>query len=182
MKKILYSLFIGLSSMTVIGNPLYAQNGSVALNSHFKATIRQLDAMGIPSATGVYIPDSKVVNLKAVKDFQSRFTNASDEKWFFTNDGFEAFFVQSGFGNRAYYDKKGRWTCSVITYGESKLPPDIRTQVRSTYYDMTISHIQEIKNADHSVYIVVLEDKSTIRVLKINDEGEMKVMQELSKG
>jgi hypothetical protein len=182
MKKILYSLFIGLSLMTVIGNPLYAQNASVASSSDFKANIRQLDAMGIPAATGVYIPDSKVVNLKAVKDFQSRFTNASDEKWFFTNDGYEAFFVQSGSGNRAFYDKKGRWTCSVISYGESKLPQDIRTEIRSTYYDMTISHVQEIQNPDHSVYIVTLEDKSTIRVLKVNEEGEMKVLQELSKG
>jgi hypothetical protein len=137
--------------------------------------------MGIPAATGVYIPDSKVVNLKAVKDFELRFTNASGTKWFFTNEGFEAFFVQSNSGNRAFYDKKGRWTCSVITYDENKLPRDIRTEIRSTYYDMTISHVQEIQNPDHAVYIVTLEDKSTIRVLKINQEGEMKILQELHK-
>lgn len=182
MKKIIYSLIIGITSVSATANSTYAQKASVPLTSDFKASIRQLDAMESPAATGAYIPDSKFVNVKALNDFQSRFTNASDAKWFFTNDGFEAFFVQSGSGNRAFYNKKGSWTCSIITYDENKLPQDVRAQIKSTYYDMTISHVQEIKNPDHSVYIVTLQDKSTIMVLKINQESEMTVLQELSKG
>jgi len=181
MKKILYSLVIGFSSVAVTVNCIYAQNASRFLTPDYKTTIRQVDAMEFPATAGANIPDSKDVNLKAVKDFESRFTNASGVKWFFTNDGYEAFFLQAGSGNRALYDKKGRWVCSMITYDENKLPHDLRAQIRSTYYDMTISQVQEIQNPDHSVYIVTLQDKSTIRVIKINQEGEMKVLQELSK-
>ncbi|HEY1870261.1 MAG TPA: hypothetical protein VGG71_04340 [Chitinophagaceae bacterium] len=181
MKKFLYSLFLGLLSITATANCMYAQTASAPLASDFKANIRKLDVMEFPKA-GLYIPEAKDVNVKATKDFESRFTNVSSAKWFFTNDGFEAFFVQSGSGNRAFYNKKGRWTCSVITYDENKLPRDLRAQIKSTYYDMTISQVQEIQNPDHSVYIVTLQDKFTIMVLKINQEGEMQILQELSKG
>ena len=181
MKNILYSLIVGLSSVASSGNEIYAQNASRPLKTDFNKAIRQVDAMEFPATAGAYIPDAKYVNLKAVIDFESRFINVSDTKWFFTIDGFEAFFVKAGTGNRAFYDKKGKWVCSVISYNENRLPCDLRNQIRSTYYDMTISLVQEIQNPDHSIYIVTLQDKSTRRVLKINQECERTVLQKLAK-
>jgi hypothetical protein len=180
MKKIIYSLFIGFTSLTVNANSIFAQKSTMPIMHGFKADLRQLDAMENPA--GAYIPDSKDVNVKATKDFQTRFVNVSNAKWFSTNEGFEAFFVQAGFGNRVYYNKKGKWTLSVILCDESKLPHDLRAEIRSTYYDMSISQVEEFQNPDHSVYIVTLQDKSSIIVLKITQEGEMNVLQDLKKG
>jgi hypothetical protein len=133
-----------------------------------------------PAFMGTYIPDAKKINSKVIKDFESRFANAN-AKWFSDNNGFVSYFVKDGYGDRAFYDKKGRWQYSLIIFGEDKLPRDVRATVRSTYYDMPITLVEEVQTNDARVYIIHVEDKSNIKILKVNDECEMEVMQELTK-
>jgi hypothetical protein len=184
MKKILFALSIGFISVA-IGNCAYAQNAAqpVAFNDakHFKSSVRNMAALESPAYMGTYIPDVKNINAKAIKDFNGRFADANNAMWFTDRNGFTTYFIKDGYGDRVFYDKKGHWEYSLIFYGEDKLPRDVRTAVKSTYFDMAITLVEEVQTTEAKVYIVHLEDKSAIKILKVNDQGEYEILQDLSK-
>lgn len=185
MKKFLIALSIGFTSLAAISNCAYAQNSvqPVAFNDskNFKSTIRYMAALESPAFMGTYIPDVKNINAKAIKDFSTRFNGTENAQWFSDKNGFTTYFVKDGYGNRVFYDKKGRWQYSLIFYSEDKLPRDVRAAVKSTYFDMAITLVEEVQTPEAKVYIVHLEDKANIKILKVNDEGEFEIMQDLSK-
>jgi hypothetical protein len=70
---------------------------------------------------------------------------------------------------------------SLILYAEDKLPGDLRAYVKSKYYDMTITLIEEVHTTDGMAYIIHLENKSDIRILRLSDDAEMEILQDLTK-
>ncbi len=90
---------------------------------------------------------------KAIKDFQTRFADANNAKWFSDENGFVSYFVKDGYGNRVFYDKKGHWQYSLIFYGEDKLPRDVRAAVKSTYFDLSITLVEEVQTTERQSYI-----------------------------
>jgi hypothetical protein len=184
MKRILISLSIGITSIAAISHCAYAQDAEhpVAFNNvSFKSSVRNMAVLESPAFMGTYIPDATKVNTKAIKDFQARFNTANNTMWFEDKAGFVSYFIQNGYGDRAFYDKKGHWEYSLIFYSEDKLPHDVRAAVKSVYYDFAITLVEEVQTTDALVYVVHLEDKSDIKIVKINRDGEMETMQELTK-
>jgi hypothetical protein len=185
MKKVLFALSIGFTSIAALNNCAYAQNSEnpVAFNDTkaFRSSIRNIAALESPADMGTYIPDAKSINAKAIKDFQTRYAGAENAMWFSDKNGFVSYFVKDGFGDRVFYDKKGHWEYSLLFFNEDKLPHDVRAAVRSTYYDLTITMVEEVQTPDSRVFICHLEDKATIKIIKVNDEGEMEILQDLTK-
>jgi hypothetical protein len=185
MKKFLFALSVGFTSLAAISNCAYAQNAAkpVAFNDskNFKSTIRNMAALESPAFIGTYVPDVKDINVKAIKDFNARFNGANNAMWFSDRNGFSTYFVKDGFGDRAFYDKKGHWQYSLIYYSEDKLPRDVRATVKSTYFDMSITLVEEVQTTEAKVYIIHLEDKANIKILKVNDQCEYEILQDLSK-
>jgi len=185
MKKVLFALSIGFTSIAALHNGAYAQNSEnpVAFNDtkHFRSSIRNVAALESLAYMGTYIPDAKTINAKAIKDFQTRYAGAENAMWFSDKNGFVSYFVKDGFGDRVFYDKKGHWEYSLLFFNEDKLPHDVRAAVKSTYYDLNITMVEEVQTPDSRVFICHLEDKATIKILKVNDEGEMEILQDLIK-
>ena len=186
MKTILFALTIGFISITVDNTSLHAQrsvqNGVSPDRKNFMPSIRKFAAMEDSAAAGIYISNLNYVSIWAIRDFLDRYSNVDNAKWFLTPDGgFESYFVQDGYGDRIFYDKKGYWLYSLITYGENKLPRDIRYVVRSTYFDFMIVIVEELQMAGGIEYIISLEDKTNIKVVKVNGAGDMEVLQDLDK-
>ena len=185
MKKALFAFSLGFISLAALSNRVYSQSSlnPVAFNDvkTFKASVRYIAALESPAYLGTYIADGKSANAKAVKDFQVRFADASEAQWFSDRNGFVSYFVKDGYGDRAFYDKKGHWQYSLIFFGENKLPKDVRASVKSTYFDMNITMAEEVQTPNGRIYIVHLEDKSNIKILKVNDDLEMETMQDLIK-
>lgn len=127
------------------------------------------------------VVNSNSANTKAVNDFNKRFNNASGAWWISDNNSIASYFKEDGFTNKVCYDRKGNWMYSMIYYNESKLPKNVRAYVKSAYYDMSIVLVKEVQTTVGKVYVVNLEDKTTIRIVKVNDEGEMETIQELNK-
>ena len=73
------------------------------------------------------------------------FADANNAMWFSDNNGFVSYFVKDGYGDRVFYDKKGHWQYSLIFYGEDKLPRDVRAAIKSTYFDMSITLVEEVQ-------------------------------------
>jgi hypothetical protein len=174
------------TSENSVSNPIVKEQNSgqpvkFTDKKNFKLFVRNLSALESPFFKGSYIPEIKDVNSKALKDFQVRFNNVSKVKWFSDNDGFISYFNKDGFNDRAFYNKKGHWQYSLVYYTEDKLPRDIRSAVKSKYFDFAIYMVEEVQTTNGTAYIVYLEDKSIIRILKVSTEGDIDTLQEMLK-
>jgi hypothetical protein len=118
------------------------------------------------------------INVHAIKDFKTRFSTISNEQWSRMDKGYCVYFTKDGFKVRAYYDKRGSWRASLKYCDESQLPHFIRDIVKRTYYDLAITFVNIVEVPDHTVYLVHLEDKNTLKVVRVTDEGEMDTLQD----
>lgn len=194
MKKFfIYAFIMILGGNSFANNPsqiLRAQTaglGSATLpvmftdRREFSESILYWSALESREASGNFLPDARTVKARALTDFQVRFNDVSEVKWFSDNNGFTSYFMKDGFNDRAFYSKNGRWMFSVIYQTEKQLPKDIRAAIKSVYYDWNITVVEEVQSAQGKGYLVYLEDKSNIRILKVNAESEIEVMMDLLK-
>jgi hypothetical protein len=185
MKKTLFVLAVGLISILSVVDHVQAQNsaGPVAFyqTKTFHSSVRYVADLTKGVATFNTIAEGKDFNSKAINDFQTRFQKVDNAIWFSNQHGFMSYFIKNGYGNRVFYDRKGHWQFSLILYGEDQLPVDLRASVKSRYSDLSITLIEEVQTNFGMVYIVHLENKSNIRILRLSNDGEMEILQELTK-
>ena len=185
MKKTMSVLTFGFMSIVALSNRAQAQNvaGPVAFleTKTFHSSIRHVADLAKRMSTFNEIPEGKDFNSKAIRDFQARFQKVENARWFSDRNGFMSYFIKNGYGNKVFYDRKGHWQFSLILYGEDQLPVDLRASVKSRYFDLAITLIEEVQTNDGMVYIVHLEDKSNIKILRLSSDAEMEILQELTK-
>jgi hypothetical protein len=185
MKKIFLLLSGGIMVMTLLINNCFAQtsarNAGVGNSKTLKQAFRNILEPESPGSGGIAAPVKVRINPKAMDDFQTRYKEASKVLWIANTEGFVSYFNKDGLMNRVYYDKKGHWIFSVLMYNEDKLPRNIRSNVKSQYFDMAITLVEELQYQDSKAYVVYLEDHSNIKILKVNEEGECEVQQDLIK-
>ena len=185
MKKILQALTIGCTFILVFDNSASAQNSMKSTEPVFKSLMPSAHYLAIlsnPNLTGAYLLSRNEINTRAMRDFLDRFEKVDNALWFLGSDGgFEAYFIQDGYGDRVIYDKKGGWLQSLIMYGENKLPRDIRREVRSVYFDFNIFLVEEVQTHEGVEYIVYMEDKLKYLLVKVDKDGVMDIFQDLDK-
>ena len=170
MKKILVKSLVATYAILFLAHSAEARN-----------SIRPLVSGHDSPNVNTLVADLNSVNKKAAVDFKERFGSPAGIRWFSDKNGFTSYFKVDGFTDKVCYDKKGNWQYSTIFYGESKLPKEVRAEVKSVYYDMSIILVEEVQTVNGKGYVVNLEDKTTIRVIKMNDQGEMETIQEIAK-
>ncbi len=185
MKKTLIVLALGLTIDMVAGDT-YAQNSQKNMESerkmNFMPSIHNLSILKNPDVTDVHLLSRNEIDIRVVRDFLMRFDEVENVLWFAVpKGGYEAYFVRDGFGERVIYDKGGGWEQSLLTYDEYKCPRDIRAAVRSLFFDFDIFLVREIDNIEGAEFIFYLQDKSTIRVVRVNKEDEVEVLQEFDR-
>src|SRR5688572_1198101 len=136
MKQIILSATIFLMSASSYDSS--AQNGNdvpLNVNSLISATL-------IEKASEAKVTE---VNVRAMRDFSRSFKNAPETKWFKTDKGYFASFSENGKNTKIVYDSKGQRTYSIISYPESKLNRQVRSRVKSVYYDATIIGVHQFE-------------------------------------
>jgi hypothetical protein len=177
MKKILLTCLTGLLL-------------SLTITSGYSQSLKSIDKLSFPKDEAGYSEDEKAisyspvapdfVNTKALKAFTRTFKSIPDATWFEIGDGFVAKFSNDGIETRVYYSKKGHFAGMVRSYPEDKLPADVRHRVRSTYYDYSIFHINEVSANDKVAYLIKIQDNNSWKTIKVMD-GEMEVAEEFQK-
>jgi hypothetical protein len=167
-------------------NPLTAAQDSplpvhFTKSKNFNEFIRHLASTENSGKGAVYIPDIKKGNARALKDFQHRFSDVGEAKWYSDEKGFYSYFRKDGFIDRAFYNKNGSWSYSIFYETEDKLPWDLRATVKSVYFDWTINVAEEIRTNEGMVYLIYMEDKSNFRVLSVNADNEMETINNMVK-
>jgi len=120
------------------------------------------------------------VNKKAMHDFKKSFKDVSNEKWYSIRNGFLVEFSLNSSRNRVVYDKKGNWRFTVSYYDEKNLPAEIRAIVKPVYYDYTISRVEEVHADDQIIYIVHVQNNSSLKTLRVC-EGQMDLIEDFHK-
>jgi hypothetical protein len=121
------------------------------------------------------------LSTKAARDFAERFPEI-EGKWFAAKNGFVVRFVLDSIGCRAAYDNRGMWVYTIKVFPEAKMPRNVRHLVKSTYYDYTITQVEEIDRPNEpKVYLVHMCDANTWMNVQVRD-GEMLVVEQFKKG
>jgi hypothetical protein len=170
MKRILVKSLFVFYVILFAGHPAEARHSMMASRTGRDSSIVK-----------TLVADMNNVNKKAVSDFKERFGNPEGTRWFSDINGFTSYFKVDNFTNKVRYDKKGNWIYSMFLYNESKLQKDVRANVKSVYYDMSIVLVKEVQTMKGKGYVINLEDKNTIRMIKVNEQGEMETIKEMSK-
>jgi hypothetical protein len=147
----------------------------------FSESILYWAALESRTVSGNFLPDVKDVKARALTDFQIRFHDVTGVQWFSDRNGYTTYFMKDGLSNRVFYNKNGRWIYSVLFKTEDKLPKDIRAAIKSVYYDWNMTVIEEVQSVEGKGYLVYLEDKTNIQILKVNKDKDIEIMMEMVK-
>jgi hypothetical protein len=157
---------------------------SVALSTNAHAQT-QKDVMLLTSKEALapitpFVPATNVNN-RALRDFKKTFPNVQGEDWSQIKEGWLVSFTRDEKQTKVVYGAHGNWEFTIDYYGEAKLPADVRNEVKSTYFDYTISGVDEVHIQDKDVYIVHMQDAKTWKVVRVED-GEMDLIEDFNKG
>ena len=161
MKQFILSAAIFL--MTISTNHSSAQNGnriSLNFNSLISATFEKTSEAKITE-----------VNIRAMRDFSPSFKNAPETKWFKTDKGYFASFSENGKNTKIVYDNRGQRNYSIISYPESKLNRQVRSRVKSIYFDATIIGVHQFEFDNKTIHVIkMLDQNSKPMTLAVSDE------------
>jgi len=121
------------------------------------------------------------INTRALRDFFSKYECASDVAWYTVSNGYIVRFrIDSAF-SRSAYNTKGNWVYTIKQYAEKQMPKAVRALVKSTYYDYSITLVEEIEQPnDHVRYLVHLQDNISWKNVLVSD-GQMEVVEDKKK-
>jgi hypothetical protein len=121
------------------------------------------------------------INIRAKRDFISKFEDVSDDRWCISGNGLLAVhFTTEGITTRRYYNKKGICEYMIRYYSEEKLPRDVRHLIKSHYYDFDIFQVTEVNRNGKISYLAKIHDKDSWKTIKVVDK-EMEVADEYLK-
>ncbi|HEY2648446.1 MAG TPA: hypothetical protein VGI38_04605 [Puia sp.] len=187
MKKTIFTIALGFSSVIMMsGNYILAQNSKKDfgpdLKKNFLPSLHSLAILQNPDLTDAQLLTRNEINIWVVRDFLNRFEKVENVLWFaIPKGGYEAYFVQDGFGDRVLYDKSGGWQASLLTYDEDKCDRDIRAAVKSAFFDYDIFLVRELHTVEGVEHIFYMEDKSSVRIVRVTKAGELEILQEFDK-
>ncbi|HEY6975127.1 MAG TPA: hypothetical protein VH396_02490 [Chitinophagaceae bacterium] len=121
------------------------------------------------------------IHPRAVKDFEKSFKSITDENWSKLSDGYIASFTADSIKTRVAYNRNGRWQYTMLYYGEKKLPLEVRSAVKSVYYDYDILNVAEIYLDNQPLYMITIQDETHLKTIGVYD-GDMQVIQEYQRG
>lgn len=162
--------------LVLISSGSFAQFGGKSVNP-FNMTNSDLDKLVAMAPLPANLNSLSGSSLKAAKDFRRTFKNVADERWYTTPEGVSAHFSQDGVKTRVEYDKKGHWVATFRYFDESRMPKDVRTLVRSTYFDYAITGVIEIQYDGVLAHIVQISNSDGFKNIRVVD-GEMSIYQE----
>jgi hypothetical protein len=131
-------------------------------------------------AVTAHVIDEKIAD-NVRKKFNRGYPGITGELWAKSNNGYVVEFGNGKMQKRVFLTENGNTRYQISYYSEAELPADIRMDVKSVYYDYSIFCVQEINLAQKKIYLVFLEDKSTWKIIRI-DENNMEVYKEYAKG
>ena len=125
------------------------------------------------------VPDEKVAD-NVQRKFKKEFPGITGESWAKIDNGYMVMFTNGKVQKRVFLGRKGNVKLQIGYYSEAELPADVRTRVKSVYYDYNIFSVQEFNLNRTKFYLVSLENASTWKIIRV-DDNDMEVYKEYVK-
>jgi hypothetical protein len=120
------------------------------------------------------------VSKKVSDSFAKLFKGAEEPKWFQSDKNYVVRFILNNQPNKAEFTKKGNLVYHMAFGNEKQMPADIRTIVKSKYFDYKINSTVKVDFEEKSAWIVNIEDGNHFFVLRVLD-GVMDVLDKINK-
>lgn len=73
--------------------------------------------------------------------------------------------------HKVYYNLRGAWLYTILSYDERGLPSPIKSRIKSDYDDYRISWVDEIRSPGHQpVYRVQLNSCTRLVIVQVDEE------------
>ena len=124
---------------------------------------------------------SKVEITKKVSEaFDRLFKGATASTWYTANKRFIVNFILDDQKHKAEFTGGGQLLYVLVYGNEKQMPQDVRTVVKSKYFDYNINSTVKINIDGRTVWLVNIEDASKFYVLRVED-GEMNILDDIKK-
>ena len=171
MKKMTFSVAIVCYYATLI--TYLSSSQAYSGNSKFKIANTEID-------TDVYqfvMPENTVknyrndINVRAVREFVHEFKEAENVSWQKTLDGgCRAEFKADSIKTAIWFDRRGSWTYIIKKYGEHKMPIEVRTAVKSNFFDHALMEVTEIRlkqDREKIIYTILIKNAYNFKIIKV---------------
>jgi hypothetical protein len=136
------------------------------------APLKELPAVSVTSSTNV--------SAKVNKAFSQYFKGASHLRWYDMEQKFLVKFIENDQENRALFTKNGALIYH-ISYGEEQhLPTEVRSIIKSTYFDQKITRVLKIDQDNRTIWVVSMEDAKNFIMARVED-NELEETQRMQK-
>ncbi len=116
----------------------------------------------------------------ALRHFMNAYGESLNAEWNLTRFGYRAEFKKEDIKYLVDYNKGGYWLSTIRFYSEKEMPRDVRTIVKSVYFDYNIELVSEVNYGKHVAYHVNIQDATSLKKLIVMD-GEMTVEAEYTR-
>jgi hypothetical protein len=153
----------------------------------FAMAVPRIQEIDTPGGDRVsYVPADKKglngINIRVLRAFMKDFKDAENVFWFkATNRECVAQFVKDSVQITARYKSNGTWIYTLNRYNEKRMSTDLRTLVKSTFFDYAIKEVVEITlpNEEDIIYRVMIKNGDGFKILMICS-GEIEIIGDYS--
>ncbi|MHB8205794.1 hypothetical protein [Mucilaginibacter sp.] len=135
--------------------------------------LKEVDISGTPSKS--------IVTKKVSESFNRLFKGAVAPAWFTIDKGYLVKFIMDDQKNKAVFTKNGQLVYLLAFGNEKQMPRDIRTAVKSKYFDYDITSTVKVNIDDKTIWLVNLEDAKQLIMLRVDEDGVVDVADEVTK-
>ncbi len=141
---------------------------------------------GLYAASSVKSDNFKLASVSASErakaHFKENYAEVQNVAWYTAPDNsIYCIFHRENTVDRVFYDSRGYWQFTLVSYLPSELKMNIRQQISDQFEGYRITYVNEIQSAyDEPIYMVNIENAGNIKVLKVTGD-DIEVNQSLIK-
>jgi hypothetical protein len=122
-------------------------------------------------------------NDRAQASFKENYAWVENATWtIMTDQTIYCVFQQGKTANRVFYDKRGYWQFTLISYQPSVLAKKVKELVLDNFRGYKITYVNEIRSdSEVPVYMINIEDGNNIKVIRVVGD-DIEVTQDIIKG
>jgi hypothetical protein len=134
----------------------------------------------VKSASHAVVHESASERAKA--HFKENYAEVQNFAWYTAPDNsMYCIFHRENTVDRVFYDSRGYWQFTLVSYLPSQLKPNITQQISDQFEGYRITYVNEIQSAyDEPIYMVNIENAGNIKVIKVTGD-DIEVKQSLIK-
>ena len=131
------------------------------------------------SPVTVTTPDLKTIE-HIKREFNKQFAGATDARWYDQDKKFLVRFYMNDQKHQSLFNKKGLLIYDISYGTEKNLPTDVRKQIKSIYFDYSITLVYKVEEDNRTIWVVNMEDNKTLITVKVEGD-EMEEVTNLQK-